>query len=71
MTAELLLPCFVLVAVNGILDKTLFLVARYEHYFVVMGAGGAADDLWVAGEAHLVFHLDLGGVSKWNAISLT
>ena len=62
VTAELLLPCFVLVAVNGILDKTLFLVARYEHYWVVMGAlvFAAEGDLWVAGEAHLVFHLDLG-----------
>ncbi|MDJ0785909.1 MAG: DUF3556 domain-containing protein [Myxococcota bacterium] len=69
VTPELLLPCFVLVAVNGILDKTLFLVARYEHYWVVMGAMifAAAGDLWIAG-AMLTwsFIWIWAAVSKWN-----
>ena len=69
VTPELLLPCFVLVAVNGVLDKTLFLVARYEHYWVVMGAliFAAPDDLWIPG-AKLVwsFIWIWAGVSKWN-----
>ena len=69
VTAELLLPCFVLVAVNGILDKTLFLVARYEHYWVVMGAlvFAAEGDLWVAGgKLTWSFIWIWAGVSKWN-----
>ncbi len=69
VTPELLMPCFVLVAVNGILDKTLFLAARYEHYWVVMGAlvFAAEGDLWVAG-AKLTwsFIWIWAGVSKWN-----
>ena len=70
VTAELLLPCFILVAVNGILDKTLFLVARSEHYWVVMGAMtfAAANDLWIAG-AKLTwsFIWIWAGISKWNS----
>jgi hypothetical protein len=70
VTPELLLPCFVLVAVNGILDKTLFLVARYEHYWVVMAAlvFAAANDLWIAG-AKLTwsFIWIWAAVSKWNS----
>lgn len=69
VTPELLLPCFVLVAVNGVLDKTLFLVARYEHYWVVMGAlvFAAANDLWVAGgKLTWSFIWVWAGVSKWN-----
>ena len=69
MTPELLAPCFVLVLVNGILDKTLFLVARYEHYWVVLGAivFAYAGDLWIAG-AKLTwsFIWIWAGVSKWN-----
>jgi len=70
VTAELLLPCFVLVVVNGILDKTLWLVARSEHYWVVMGAMtfAAANDLWIAG-AKLTwsFIWIWAAVSKWNS----
>jgi len=69
VTPELLLPCFVMVAVNGVLDKTLFLVARSEHYWVVMGAltFAAASDLWIAG-AKLTwsFIWIWAAVSKWN-----
>ena len=69
VTPELLLPCFVLVAINGILDKTLFLVARSEHYWVVMGAMtfAAANGLWIAG-AKLTwsFIWIWAAVSKWN-----
>ena len=73
VTAELLLPCFVLVLVNGLLDKTLFLVARYEHYWVVMGAItftmlAGYDDLWVAGsKLTWSFIWIWAAVSKWNA----
>ncbi len=70
VTPDLLLPCFVLVAVNGILDKTLFLVARYEHYWVTMAAMifAAGGDLWIAG-AMLVwsFIWIFAAVSKWNS----
>ncbi|MDG1957557.1 MAG: DUF3556 domain-containing protein [Candidatus Binatia bacterium] len=69
VTPALLLPCFVLVALNGVLDKTLFLAARYEHYWVVMGAMifAAANDLWIAG-AMLTwsFIWIWAAVSKWN-----
>lgn len=70
VTVELLLPCFVLTAVNGVLDKTLFLVARYEHYWVVIGCMTllAADGLWISG-AKLVwsFIWIWAAVSKWNS----
>ena len=70
VTAELLLPCFILVAVNGVLDKTLWLMARGEHYWVVMGAltFAAANDLWIAG-AKLTwsFIWIWAAVSKWNS----
>ena len=70
VTPDLLLPCFILVAVNGILDKTLFLVARYEHYWVVMAAMTLApeNDLWIAG-AMLTwsFIWIWAAVSKWNS----
>ena len=49
ITFELLLPCMLLIALMGILDTTLFLAARGEHYFVALVcfvvAGG--DGLWV------------------------
>ena len=70
VTPELLLPCFVLTAVNGVLDKTLFLVARYEHYWVVIGCMtlAAANDLWISG-AKLTwsFIWIWAAVSKWNS----
>jgi hypothetical protein len=69
VTPELLWPCFVLTAVNGLLDKTLFLAARYEHYWVVIGCMVLApqNDLWIAG-AMLVwsFIWIWAAVSKWN-----
>ena len=68
VTPDLLIPCFVLVAINGVLDKTLFLCARYEHYWVTMGAMiFATGDLWIAG-AMLVwsFIWIWAAVSKWN-----
>lgn len=37
VSAEFLLPCFLMIPVLGVLDKTLFLVARSEHYWVAMG----------------------------------
>ena len=70
VTPELLLPPFVLVALNGVLDKMLFLVARYEHYWVVLGCMAllAADDLWISG-AKLTwsFIWIWAAVSKWNS----
>jgi hypothetical protein len=69
VTPELLLPCFVLTAVNGVLDKTLFLVARFEHYWVVIGCMtlAAENDLWISG-AKLTwsFIWIWAAVSKWN-----
>ncbi|MGB0621463.1 MAG: DUF3556 domain-containing protein [Myxococcota bacterium] len=70
MTPEHLLPCFVLVFVNGILDKTLYLVARSEHYLVVMGAIIFAfpNETFIAG-AKLTwsFIWIWAAVSKWNS----
>ena len=36
VTSELLFPCFLAVPILGVLDKTLFLCARAEHYWVAM-----------------------------------
>ena len=69
-TAELLMPCFVFVALQGVLDKTLFLVARYEHYWVVLGclAIASANDLWIAGaKITWSFIWIWAAVSKWNS----
>ena len=51
LTPELLLPCFVLVPVLGILDKTLFLAARAEHYYVALVClvVASGDALWISG----------------------
>ncbi len=70
VTPTLLLPCFVLVAVNGVLDKTLFLVARSEHYWVVVGCMtfAAANDLWLSGaKITWSFIWIWAAVSKWNS----
>ena len=58
ITPELLLPPLVLIAVLGVLDKTVFLAARGEHYWVVLlcltvaaGDGpwiGATKCVWLA-----------------------
>ena len=73
MTPTHLLPCFILVIVNGILDKTLYLMARSEHYLVVIGAItftmlSGYDDLWASG-AKLTwsFIWIWAAVSKWNS----
>ena len=51
VTPDHLLPSFVLIAVFGITDKTLFLAARAEHYWVALACliFAAGDDLWVSG----------------------
>jgi hypothetical protein len=70
VTPALLLPCFVLIAVNGVLDKTLFLVARYEHYWIVLGCMifAATDDLWISGAMITWSFIWIwAAVSKWNA----
>lgn len=73
MTPAHLLPCFILVAVNGVLDKTLFLVARSEHYWVVLGAitftmMAGYEDLWAAGAKLTWSWIWIwAAVSKWNS----
>jgi hypothetical protein len=51
LTPELLMPAFVLLPLLGVLDKTLFLAARAEHYYVVLVCFvvAGADDLWISG----------------------
>lgn len=50
VTPALVLPCVVLVAIFGITDKTIFLAARSEHYWVVLVGFtfAAAGDLWIS-----------------------
>lgn len=51
VTADLVLPSVLLLVVLGITDKTLFLAARAEHYWVVLVCfvAAATDDLWISG----------------------
>ena len=51
VTPALLFPSFLLIPAMGVLDRTLFLVARAEHYYVVLVCMtlAAANDLWIAG----------------------
>jgi hypothetical protein len=51
LSFELLLPSFILIPLLGVLDKTLFLAARAEHFWVVLACltFGGADDVWIAG----------------------
>jgi hypothetical protein len=49
VTPELLLPCFVLLPIMGVLDTTLFLAARGEHYYTALVCLVVAGDNWVAG----------------------
>ncbi len=51
LSAELLLPSFILIPVLGLTDKTLFLAARAEHFWVVLACltFGLASDAWIAG----------------------
>jgi len=50
VTLELLLPSFVLIPLLGITDKTLFLAARAEHYYVALVClvVASGDLLWVS-----------------------
>ncbi|TFG96024.1 MAG: hypothetical protein E4H11_04075 [Myxococcales bacterium] len=50
LTPELLLPSFVLIPVLGLTDKTLFLAARAEHYYVALVCLTLAsgDALWIS-----------------------
>ena len=51
LTMALLLPSFLLIPLLGITDKTLFLAARAEHFWVVLACltFAIADDLWISG----------------------
>jgi hypothetical protein len=51
ITPALLLPTFVLIPILGVMDKTLFLAARSEHYYVALVCltVAAGDDLWISG----------------------
>ena len=50
ITPALLAPSMVLIPLMGISDKTLFLAARAEHYWVALTClvVAAADELWIA-----------------------
>ncbi len=50
VTASMLLPVVILIPVMGVLDKTLILAARFEHYTVALIClyFAADDDLWVS-----------------------
>ena len=50
VTPELLLPSFFLIPLQGISDKTLFLAARAEHYYVALVCLTVAsgDALWIS-----------------------
>jgi hypothetical protein len=51
VTPELLLPSFVLIPILGVLDTTLFLAARAEHYYVALVClvVASGDGLWLSG----------------------
>jgi len=50
LTPDLLWPCIVLIALLGVVDKTLFLAARGEHYWVALVCLAVAqgDALWIS-----------------------
>jgi len=56
VTPELLLPACLLLPILGIADKTIFLCARAEHYWVALVclAAAAAGDVWI-GACQLVW----------------
>ena len=66
ITPELLLPSFVLIPLMGVLDKTLFLAARGEHYYVALVCltVAAGDALWISA-CKVVW----GGIWFWAATS--
>jgi hypothetical protein len=51
ITPDLLLPTLLLLPVMGVLDKTLFLAARAEHYWVALTClvVASGDELWISG----------------------
>jgi len=52
VTPALLAPVLVLLPIVGLMDKTLFLAARAEHYYtalVVLAVAAGDDGLWIAG----------------------
>jgi hypothetical protein len=51
VTPDLLYPIVFLIPAMGVLDETLYLACRAEHYFVVLVclAFAAAGDLWISG----------------------
>jgi hypothetical protein len=51
ITPDLLLPTLLLIPVLGVLDKTLFLAARAEHYWVALAClvVASGDGLWISG----------------------
>lgn len=51
VTPALLFPAFVLLPILGVFDKTLFLAARAEHYYVALACFvlASADELWISG----------------------
>lgn len=60
------LPIVVLVPLLGVLDKTVFLAARAEHYWVTVGCFAFASE-WIAGAKVVQLALwTFAGVSKLN-----
>ncbi len=51
LTMALLLPSFLLIPLLGVTDKTLFLAARAEHFWIVLACFtfAAGDEIWVSG----------------------
>lgn len=51
LSLELVLPPFILIPILGVTDKTLFLAARAEHFWLVLACltFGAEGDVWIAG----------------------
>jgi hypothetical protein len=51
ITPDLLLPTLLLIPAMGVLDKTIFLAARSEHYWVALAClvVASGDGLWISG----------------------
>lgn len=51
LSFDLLLPSFILIPLLGVIDKTLFLAARAEHFWLVLACFtfAATDEVWLAG----------------------
>jgi hypothetical protein len=50
LTPALLVPTLILIPLLGIMDKTIFLAARGEHYYVALAClwVASADELWIS-----------------------